>query len=123
MRLQTVTIVSAYCPTTKRDQADERLTIVSLGVPKVMIKRNHKFSNAIINRWIVVSLLGLAISAASWAGGEFALAHIRRTRQWRAMTLRVIAAAASGFGMGLTLVFVITLTAGLLYLILRPRCD
>jgi hypothetical protein len=77
------------------------------------------FSDQVLARWLTVSACGLAICIASWVGGESVLSHLQRTGHWLVTSTRVTAAAVSGFGMGGTFLFIMTLTAGLLYWILR----
>jgi hypothetical protein len=91
--------------------------------PSTMLKRkrNTKFSDAILSRWVIGSLLGLIISVGSWVGGEFVLTRLQRTGGRLIISIRVVVAAVSGFGMGFTVLFMMTSAAGVLYWAFRRR--
>ncbi len=76
------------------------------------------FSRSIVRRWNRLSAIGLLIAGLAWAVGEvIGNAFEGDVRSW-VIPLRMIGAALRGGGLGATVLFMITLIAGLAFLLL-----
>jgi hypothetical protein len=79
------------------------------------------FSRLIAPRWTRFSAIGLLLAAVAWGAGELlAITSQRQLSGW-ALTLRLLGAGLRGAGLAGTILFVMTLIAGLTFLLLDRK--
>lgn len=79
------------------------------------------FSRSIAPRWRRISAVGLLLSAAAWGAGELLISALERELSPWAMALRLLGAVLRGAGLACTILFVMTLVAGLAFLLLDSK--
>jgi len=85
------------------------------------VSRDLSFSDSILTGWLKTSIVGLIVSLATWALGEYILANVVLTKGWSSRSLRIGGALLQGYGIGFGLLFLVTLSAGGIYWLLRRR--
>jgi hypothetical protein len=78
-------------------------------------------SRSIAPRWTRISAVGLFLSAASWGAGELLVTTLQRDLSLWTIALRLLGAFLRGAGLACTILFVMTLLAGLAFLLLDRK--